>query len=439
MKANNGSRDPGITIPVSQAPAAWLTLVYLTLSVAWILMSDTLAQQIAGDDARLLDKIQAVKGIFFVAISGALIYWVSRKLHRGIRVFQLQKLSIEKKFSALNEAAREGIFDYDIHSDKARLNDKMKFFFPAGAQTISGFWEMYRNRVHPGDVNRLEDEFRQITDSAKTAWQTELRLLGSDNKYYNVISSSYVIRHPGTGFPDQVIGTVLDVSDLRNLQAENYEQKLKHKKTLAASIIRAQENERNRWAQELHDNVCQILAVANIYAGDIIKNPGQAVQTGAEIQKLVCQSLSEIRQLSASIKTHTFTTETLQAAIEKLVANINRVNHFDFELSANGFDELKLNPEQKLLIYRVIQEQLNNIMKYAGASKVNVELAIKNDETAEVVICDNGKGFDPAKVKSGIGLQNIRSRLQIYGGTMQIDSSPGGGCRLQADFRFSDT
>ena len=86
------------------------------------------------------------------------------------------------------------------------------------------------------------------------------------------------------------------------------------------------------------------------------------------------------------------------------------------------------------MIYRVVQEQVNNIVKYAEAS--SVEIKLDNTSTSQVLVTvrDNGKGFEPEKVRTGIGLRNIQSRLQVYNGSLVIHSSPGNGCLLEASF-----
>jgi len=421
------------------SPAAWLTLSYLILSISWILWSDSIAAKLSHPDHHYLtfENIQVIKGIFFVFLSATLLFLLSRKLYTGIHKSYEQKETIERKFTVLNEMAREGVIDYNFKEEKAILNDKMKFFFPAIGNTISNFWEVYQTRIHPEDLQKQIDEFDKIVNSNKQTWQTEFRLLGTDGKYYSVISNAYIIRDKETGEPVQLIGAIQDISELRRLQNEYYEQRLKHKRTLAASIIRAQEIERNRWAEELHDNVCQILSVANLYTSDICSNEEHAKTMAPEVKKLIMESIHEIRQLSANIKTPSFNKETLPESIDRLAANINRVKSVHFTLVTARFDESKLCAEQKLMIYRIVQEQFNNIIKYAEASEVVVRLAIAENNNIEISIKDNGKGFDITQSKTGIGLRNIRSRLQVYNGDMKIQSTPGYGCNLNASFQLT--
>lgn len=414
--------------------SAWLALSYLTLSIGWIMLGDSLASEIAGENKILYEKIQSLKGIFFILISALFLYLFSRKLYLGIELSHLQTENVQRKYQELNEAAREGLFEYDYLEDKASLNSKMKFFFPSEGNVVPAFWPLCQRRIHPDDLDRLYREYQEVIKTGKQILKSEFRLLGVDGKYYKVISNVYLIRHSSTNNLIRMIGAIQDISDLRSLQTEYYEQKLIHKRTLAASIIQAQEAERTRWAEELHDNVCQILSVANMYAIDISDHPENLAGLGPQLKKLVAESINEIRQLSATIRTPAFDQETLVESIEKLSANINRLKPVCFTLNDQSLNEGELENDKKLMIYRVVQEQVNNIIKYAEATTVEIKLDNTSSSQVQISVRDDGKGFDPAKVRTGIGLRNIQSRLQVYNGNLTIHSLPGNGCLLEANF-----
>ena len=417
-------------------PVVYLTATYLILSILWILLSDSLAVKLAGKNTETLEQLQQAKGIFFVVLSSTILFFLGRKLYRNLANSFLQTENLEQKFLALNEAAKEGIFDCNLENMIANINEKMKFFMPSSSDTIEDFWQAYQKRIHPDDIARFTQEYENIITSGRPVWQTECRLLGLDNKYYTVISSIYLLRDSATGKPDRLIGATLDISELRNLQAEHYEQLLKHKQELAASIIRAQENERNRWAEELHDNVCQILSISKLYLSEMGHRPGSFTRLLPETKKLVSDAMTDIRQLSASIKPPSFSKTTLKESLQRLTADINRVKEISFIFEYDKLNELALSDDQKLLVYRVIQEQINNILKYARAKKVEINLS-NEEEKINIKVRDNGVGFDPAHMKSGLGFRNIQSRLQIYKGAMSIHSSAGHGCTLFADFNLA--
>lgn len=414
-------------------PAAWLTMIYLIISVLWILLSDNLAFKISNGNSNLLRQLQQQKGLFFVMLTGVLIYFMSNTFYTRLKRSFQRYQGLEANYYALHEATREGIFDCDLNTMNAKLNKKMQFFLPGSENEIEDFWETYKKRVAPADIKRLVREFEEVIASNKTSWQTEYHLLGEDNLYYTVLSGIYIIRNAKDNKALRLVGAIQDVSDLRNLQAEYYNEQINHKQKIATSIIEAQETEKNRWAEELHDNVCQLLSVANLNLSAIDMMPASSETLTNEAKKLVIESISEIRQLSASIKPPSFKDNLLVESIETLTEDIRRVQKINFNINSGQLDESRLSDAHMLLVYRVVQEQLTNITKYSGAAKVDINLSSTGD-VVSIEVVDNGKGFDPGQVKNGIGLRNIQSRLQVYKGKMKITSSPGDGCTLRAAF-----
>jgi two-component system sensor histidine kinase UhpB len=234
--------------------------------------------------------------------------------------------------------------------------------------------------------------------------------------------------------PYSVIGSLQDVSDHRQLQREYHNQQLKNKTEMTRNIIRAEERERNRWAEELHDNIAQVLGVVKLHIGMISHQTESEKDILKRTNELVQQSISEIRHLSANLKPPVFEEQGLKESIQHLVANIRRVKELKFILSIDDEKcDRYLNNEQKLMIYRIVQEQLNNIIKYAEAK--NVFISIEIDHPGVIIkIKDDGVGFDPSNLESGIGLKNIRGRLNLFNGKLSIISAHGRGCELRAEF-----
>jgi len=415
-------------------PSVIITAIYLIISTLWIIWSDTIVMQIANNNNHLLEQLQKLKGLAFVMLSGLLFFLVSHGLYTRLRKSDKQKCSLEQKIDALNVAIRGGMIDYDIELRKAQINDKMKFFFQSKSNTVPDFFLLFLERIHKDDRERVRNEYDAAVQSVRDVWTTEYKILGSDNNYYTVMSSLFLIRNQ-QGIIHRLIGEIQDISQLRNLQAEHYMQRLKHKQTLASTIIKTQENERNRWAQELHDNISQILTVINLYLSNTKVKIDNNVTMINEAKKMVNEVQQEIRLLSATMKPPAFSLMTLEQSLDRLISNINRIKKLNFSLTATGLDETRLNDEQKLMIYRVVQEQLNNIIKYAEATRVTISL-YSEDDLVHIELNDDGKGFDNSKLKTGLGFRNIQSRLLIYNGHMKLESAPGRGCTLAATFHI---
>jgi two-component system sensor histidine kinase UhpB len=415
------------------SPPIMLTAIYVIVSIVWIQWSDTLVMQIANNNSALLTQLQSKKGFAFIIFSGSLLYFISNYFCKRALKSNQQKCSLEQKLNGLNIAIRGGMIDYDVELKKALINDKMKFFFPSIHDTVPDFLLLFLERIHQDDRERVRNEYDAVILSAQDVWTTEYKVLGSDSNYYTVISSIFLIRN-NQGSVHRLIGEMQDISQLRNLQAEHYKQILKHKQALARTIIKAQENERNRWAQELHDNISQILTVINLYLSNTKVKIDNNVLMISESNKMISEVQQEIRFLSASMKPPTFASMTLQQTIERLILDVTRTKTNKFYFTSAEFDETILNDDQKLLIYRVVQEQLNNIIKYANADVVEIDLK-SNNNCFYINITDNGTGFDQTNIKTGLGFRNMQSRLALYNGEMQLKSSPGNGCSLAASFQ----
>jgi two-component system sensor histidine kinase UhpB len=101
-------------------------------------------------------------------------------------------------------------------------------------------------------------------------------------------------------------------------------------------------------------------------------------------------------------------------------------------MKANDHLIENLSNNKKLIIYRIVQEQINNILKHSRATESQIELKTHNKKL-QLLIKDNGVGFDPKKKAKGIGLNNIISRVEMHNGDMEIISSPGNGCMLKVE------
>ncbi|HLP35616.1 sensor histidine kinase [Lacibacter sp.] len=416
-------------------PALLITGIYLTISIIWILWSDALAEKLAHNNSALLVELQNQKGIAFVLLSSLLLFMISHSLYKRLRHSNKSKTTLEQKFEALNVAARGGMIDYDTETKTAIINEKMSFFMPGGRQRIENFFQRFLERIHKADIARVRSEFEMANETGQNVWTTEYRLLGVDGIYYSVLSSLFLIRDTETNKTHRLIGEIQDITQLRNLQAEYYNQQLKHKQRLASTIIKAQENERNRWAEELHDNVSQLLTVVNLYLSNTEVIKEKNISMISKAKQMVTEAQQEIRMLSATIKPPQFSLMTLQQSIEKLIADINRVKNISIVLITTDFNESELKDEQLLMIYRIVQEQLNNIIKYAEATQIKITLQTKNDEVG-IVIYDDGNGFDKNQMKTGLGFRNIQSRLQLYNGQMDVESAAGKGCKLSVSFHI---
>lgn len=183
---------------------------------------------------------------------------------------------------------------------------------------------------------------------------------------------------------------------------------------------------------ELHDNVNQLLSASLLYlsmAEGATENSSSFHDIIKNIQNLITEAIADIRRLSHQLAPAKYENVSINEIFESLINSIKAARGFDIALEVNGFENKKIQTDIQLNLFRILQEQLNNIIKYAKAKKVVVQLtAVENK--ARLFIADDGVGFDPSTVKSGIGLENIRRRAKLFNGSVSILSAPGKGCQV---------
>lgn len=217
-----------------------------------------------------------------------------------------------------------------------------------------------------------------------------------------------------------------DISELRRLEMERMNAKIEEQKNFTQAMLIGQERERNHIAQELHDNVTQLLVGTKLQlnlTGAQHEDLKEALRYPTE---LVGTSIEEIRALCRKMVTP-LKDKRLKDLVLELLKELNQhtgiQTHFDFQMEGKPLpDDLKLNS------YRIIQELVNNIMKYAEAGQVHIDIK-GNQEFLTIVVTDDGVGFDTHKKREGIGISNIINRAQSFGGVITIESSPGKGCK----------
>jgi PAS domain S-box-containing protein len=202
-----------------------------------------------------------------------------------------------------------------------------------------------------------------------------------------------------------------------------------HKITKA--IIKTQEEERYEIGGELHDNVCQILATSMISLGMIKKYiEPTAEQWYNNTKQYINMASEEIRNLSHRLAPAFFDDSSFEVAIEVLINSFNVTHQYEIEVEFdNKISAIELSLDLQLNLYRIVQEQLRNIMKYAKATKITLNFGVV-DDIILLKLTDNGVGFIADKAKSGIGIANMKRRAELFSGTFSINSSPGNGCTI---------
>jgi PAS domain S-box-containing protein len=217
----------------------------------------------------------------------------------------------------------------------------------------------------------------------------------------------------------------IDISELRKLEQERLNAKIKEQKKLSKALLAGQEIERNRIGQELHDNINQILVGTKLYLGAAGNKNTEVKELIKYPIELIDSCIQEIRLLCRKLVTPLVNID-LEVLISELLNSLAKTEktktRFIYTVTNRIIsDDLQLN------MYRIIQELINNILKYAEATNVNITV-LGNGKTIHITVTDNGKGFDTDKKRKGIGISNIINRVRSFNGEIEIESAPGKGC-----------
>jgi PAS domain S-box-containing protein len=222
---------------------------------------------------------------------------------------------------------------------------------------------------------------------------------------------------------------IRNISHQKEMEQRLVDEQKRYERKLTRQIILAQEREREAIGHEMHDNVNQILTTIKLYLEMAMNNPAMREDLIPKSIGHIMECITEIRNLSRELSAPTLGTQSLTDSIKALIDVVSSSSGLVIHFSHDSY-HTSLAKDQKLAIYRILQEQLNNIIKHAAATEVCIDIS-QNELTTELLISDNGKGFDLKASRHGIGLNNILSRTKVFGGEMHLDSKPQHGTRLQ--------
>ncbi len=203
----------------------------------------------------------------------------------------------------------------------------------------------------------------------------------------------------------------------------------RQEKEAAKSLMETQENERKRIAEDLHDSLGHLLSTAKL---NLQQEKIEKSQINNSLE-LINQASDEIRNVIFNLMPATLEEEGLILALRELVKKVTNSGRVKVFLHVHNMEKFQLEKQSEFNIYRIIQEAVNNILKHANATEINIQL-IGRDNHISIMIEDDGKGFNPESNKKGRGLKNIVTRSLWLKGNINIDSMPGKGTTITTEF-----
>jgi signal transduction histidine kinase len=200
-------------------------------------------------------------------------------------------------------------------------------------------------------------------------------------------------------------------------------------KELLRTQLEIQEQTFQNISQEIHDNIGQTLSLVKLNLNTISTEPGprndQKITTSLN---LVSKAINDLRSISKTLNTDMILSAGFLNALEFELQLIEKTGIFQTSLSIDG-QSAKLDPKKELILFRIVQEALNNIIKHSSASSISVKAIFEKSRLC-VSVSDDGTGFSPDESNNiagrGSGLSNMNKRARLIGGTLLIESNPSG-------------
>lgn len=362
---------------------------------------------------------------------------------------------IKRALQETHERREKAIAEMNLRRSERRL---------AEAQTITkiGSWEI----TDTGDVIACSDEMYRILDLplgthlsygifvgfvhpadqsiVLDAQELALAKGNFDPIQFRIVTKSGIEkyiegrgsqRNDGQGI--RFIGTCQDITEkikaeqqLKEYSDQIARERVEHQRNMVRASIESQERERAEIGRELHDNINQILAVTKAYIEASLQEEQLRMELLERSLKNLQTAIQEIRKISKSLVPPVMDQNGLVDSVHDLIENIQLVNPFAIHFRCEKEYIANVSEQQQLALYRIVQEQFNNIIKHAQAHNVSIDLT-GNNNYIDLWIKDDGKGFDPKERRKGVGLSNILSRIELFDGKLEVISSKGTGCTLK--------
>jgi signal transduction histidine kinase len=223
----------------------------------------------------------------------------------------------------------------------------------------------------------------------------------------------------------------------RQAAREKREMQVIFDQQLTQARLEIQEQTFSYLAEEIHDNVGQLLSLAKIQLSSFKEEETIDFQLLNEARENVGRSMQELRDLAKGMHSGRIRAFNIRQAVDEEVQRITRNGHLRISVTSEGEEHL-IRDDKQLILFRIIQECLNNCLKHSGANNVNIGFSWSSGQL-RVRVRDDGKGFDADHTlqrPSGLGLQNILNRARLTGGSSLIQSNPGEGTTVTVQIPF---
>jgi PAS domain S-box-containing protein len=339
-----------------------------------------------------------------------------RKAEAGLR-------ESEERFRVMADTTPSLVWMCDAQGKITYLNEQRLAF--TGPDPNAGYGDTWIAYIHPDDVKNVLNALWQALRDQKP-FSKEYRLHRSDGTYrwmFDVASP----RVNGDGSFAGFIGSAIDVTDQKHAQ--------RALEQISGQLIEAQEKERTRIARDLHDDICQRLALLSMeleQAKSVSKGRVEATRSLEAIRQHCSEIAGDVQSLSHQLHSSKLDFLGIVTAIRGFCKEFSKQNSVSVEFTDRQLPK-HLPKDVSLCLFRVAQEALHNAVKYSGTTRFTVELSATANEV-QLQVTDAGAGFDLEQTKKnrGLGLVSMQERVHQVHGKFSVESKPGEGTKIIA-------
>jgi PAS domain S-box-containing protein len=345
----------------------------------------------------------------------------------------------EERFRRLVEQIPGAVYIEELDRSISYFSPRVTTLLGYPPESFTGGTELWEAIVHPDDREAaIEADVRMVEQGIPL--QLEYRVVAADGRTVWVDDRAIEVPDP-TGTRRQWLGLMVDVTERRRAQEElavraaELARLAEERQRLLRQLVTAQEEERARVGLEIHDGLGQVLTSIALFTSDLEERlPPEHADRVIRIRQIVERAIVESRQLVWSLRPPELEVHGLVPAVLRLIEHLGGRGPTIRLREARAGDR-RLPPEVETVVFRIIQEALNNAVKHSRASTIDVALNAE-DGVLRVLVEDDGRGFDANRAATGVeglGLLSMRERAALVQGTLTVDSREGAGTRVRLE------
>ena len=390
--------------------------------------------------------IMLIRTLMFLVGSFVIIFsirQITRKFDSNLERLALQRQNL------MNAAIRmKKEIAYRKSSEQTALENELKFrnIFESSADPIAIVGMNGRfldfNKTFIQLVNESEKKLRSVSflDVVPNAYKDFYQnLLGNLDKVPPRYDLKYVSSRTGQTIYLDVTSTIIDYEGSQAVMAifRDNTDKINQERSIYTAALEGEERERLRMSKELHDGLGPLLSTLKIYYEALEKRPDDK-EIQNRIKAILNDSISSVKEISNNLSPYILQNLGVVKALKAFIDKVVFTKKLNIEFDSN-FEE-RLDEKTEITVYRLITEMINNTLKHANANNVKVDL-LQNNGILTVNYSDDGVGFDQKKLQkttTGIGLFNMKSRIEKMGGTCVFTSAPDKGFKMNAKINWTN-